>query len=263
MVHYYVHKHPHVFPVEFLNKCSYFYILLIYLYTVYFKLYVLASEDVYHLSVTFLRYTSAAQDLVMHSRGKLFEKKWKTADAKAATVDDISVFVIPLAPYKEEYMEWKQEYEAIRGIYETSCETSELFGKLSLRTSPVATGKSVVRVLDNEDAVERGSLPDNAVDSAPVSDSLSYNSDTATNSDENISAYMPGQASSVSGTENTSSDDHLSSHYSNDISCLSTVTKQILQDSYDSVPCTESHTTPEVAAVSEPKESSQSPSTST
>jgi hypothetical protein len=109
----------------------------------------------------------------MHSRGKLFEKKWKTADAKAATVDDISVFVIPLAPYKEEYLEWKQEYEAIRGIYETSCETGELFGKLSLRTSPVATGKSEVRVLNKEDAVDRGSLHGNALDSTSVSDNPS------------------------------------------------------------------------------------------
>jgi len=236
---------------------------VIYLNTIYFKVYVLASEDVYHLSVTSLRYTSAAQDLVMHSRGKLFEKKWKTADSKAATVDDISVFVIPLAPYKEEYMEWKQEYEAIRGIYETSCEASELFGKLSLRTSPVATGKSVVTVLDKEDVVDRDSLHDNAVDSASVSDSPSYKTNAATNSDENISAFMPGQVSSVSGTDSTSSSDHLSSHYSYDISCLSTVSKLTLQDSYDAVPCTESHTTPEVIAASEPKESSQSPSTST
>lgn len=226
-------------------------------------MYVLACEDVYHLSVTCLRYTSAAQDLVMHSRGKLFEKKWKTADAKAATVDDISVFVIPLAPYKEEYMEWKQEYEAIRGIYETSCETSELFGKLSLRTSPVPTGKSVVSVLDKEDAVDRDSLHDKAVDIASVSESPAYNSDTATNIDEKMSAFMPDQANSVSGTDNTSSGDNLSSHYSYDISCVSTVRKQMLQDSYDSVPCTESNTTPEETAVSEPKESSQSPSTST
>jgi len=261
LVHYPVHKHPHAFAIQFLNECSYFFIVLIYLNTVYFKVYVLASEDVYHLSVTSLRYTSAAQDLVMHSRGKLFEKKWKTADSKAATVDDISVFVIPLVPYKEEYMEWKQEYEAIRGIYETSCETSELFGKLSLRTSPVATGKSVVTVLDKED-IDRGSLHDNAVDSASVSDSPSYNTDTATNSDENMSAFMSGQVSSVSGTDNISSGDHLSSHYSYDISSLSTVREQMLQDSYDTVPCTESHTTPEVIAVSEPKESSQSPSTS-
>jgi len=199
----------------------------------------------------------------MHSRGKLFDKKWKTADAKPATVDDISVFVVPLAPYKEEYMEWKQEYEAIRGIYETSCETSELFGKLSLRTSPVPTGKSVVMVLDKEDTVNIGSVHDNVVDIASVSDSPSYNSDTATNIDEKMSAFVPDQANSVSGTDNTSSGDHLSSHYSYDISCSSTIRKPMLQDSNDSVPCTESHTTPEVIAVSEPKEPSQSPSTST
>jgi hypothetical protein len=199
----------------------------------------------------------------MHSRGKLFEKKWKTTDGQAATVDDISVFVIPLAPYKEEYMEWKQEYEAIRGIYETSCETSELFGKLSLRTSPVATGKSEGRVLDKETAVKRGSLHDSSVDSASISDNPSYNSDTATNNGEKISALMPGQVSSVSVTENTLSGDNLSSHYSNDISCLSTVRNQMLQDSCDSVPCTESHTASEVVEVSEPKESSQNPSPST
>jgi hypothetical protein len=197
----------------------------------------------------------------MHSRGKLSERKWKTADGKAATVDDISVFVIPLGPYKEEYMEWKQEYEAIRGIYETSCETSELFGKLSLRTSPVAAGKSEGRVLDKETAVDRGLLHSSSVDSASISDNPSYNSDTAT-SNKKISALTPGQASSVSVTENTSSGDHLSSQFSNDISCVSTARNELLQDSYDSVPCTEPHTTSEAAEVSEPKESSQSPSTS-
>lgn len=55
------------------------------------------------------RYISAAQDLVMHSRGKSRERGrgWKTVDNKTATIDDISVFVIPLKPYKEEYVKWK------------------------------------------------------------------------------------------------------------------------------------------------------------
>lgn len=43
----------------------------------------------------------------MHSRGKLRERNWKTADNKAATIDDITVFVIPLKPYKEEYIQTK------------------------------------------------------------------------------------------------------------------------------------------------------------
>lgn len=54
------------------------------------------------------RYTSAAQDLVMHSRGKLRERNWRTADNKLATIDDISVFVIPLRPYKEEHLQWEK-----------------------------------------------------------------------------------------------------------------------------------------------------------
>ncbi|GIY15435.1 protein phosphatase 1H [Caerostris darwini] len=54
------------------------------------------------------RYTSAAQDLVMHARGKLRERNWRTADNKLATIDDISVFVIPLRPYKEEYLQWEK-----------------------------------------------------------------------------------------------------------------------------------------------------------
>lgn len=57
------------------------------------------------------RYTSAAQELVAHSRGKLVEhRSWKTVENKPATIDDISVFVIPLAPYKTEYLEWKEKY---------------------------------------------------------------------------------------------------------------------------------------------------------
>lgn len=58
------------------------------------------------------RFTSAAQDLVMCSRGKLNERSWRTADSKSATIDDISVFVIPLAAYKEEHLRWKQEMES-------------------------------------------------------------------------------------------------------------------------------------------------------
>ena len=54
------------------------------------------------------RFTSAAQDLVMSSRGKLNDRSWRTSDNKSATIDDISVFVIPLSPYKEEWKQWKR-----------------------------------------------------------------------------------------------------------------------------------------------------------
>jgi protein phosphatase 1H len=52
------------------------------------------------------RYASAAQDLVMHARGKFSEKRnWRMNDGSAATIDDISVVVIPLWAYKMEIME--------------------------------------------------------------------------------------------------------------------------------------------------------------
>jgi len=86
------------------------------------------------------KYISAAQDLVMHARGKYMDRNWKMADGSgnlteswvrrydcrfccitwlfylllvAATIDDISVFVIPIWPYKTEIA----KYELPASIY--------------------------------------------------------------------------------------------------------------------------------------------------
>jgi len=53
------------------------------------------------------RYITLAQDLVMSARGKMKERNWKRSNGTAATIDDISVFVIPILPYKEEYNKLK------------------------------------------------------------------------------------------------------------------------------------------------------------
>ncbi|KAG8231551.1 hypothetical protein J437_LFUL008095 [Ladona fulva] len=79
-----------------------------------------------------IQYTSAAQDLVMHSRGKLTERSWVTSDNKEATIDDISVFVIPLLPYKESYQKWKVRYKYMQELYERVNDTAQKFGSLSL-----------------------------------------------------------------------------------------------------------------------------------
>ena len=42
------------------------------------------------------------QDLVMAARGKFKEKSWKRSNGDAATIDDITVIVIPILPYKQE-----------------------------------------------------------------------------------------------------------------------------------------------------------------
>lgn len=54
------------------------------------------------------RYTMAAQELVARARGKINDSgHWRLADSKAAaTVDDISVIVIPVYQYYKEHIEW-------------------------------------------------------------------------------------------------------------------------------------------------------------
>lgn len=55
------------------------------------------------------RFMSAAQDLVLHSRGEN-EKAWiwRKPDESIASLDDVSVFVIPLKQYRDNYLEWKR-----------------------------------------------------------------------------------------------------------------------------------------------------------
>uniref|UniRef100_A0A6B2EIB1 Putative serine/threonine phosphatase n=1 Tax=Phlebotomus kandelakii TaxID=1109342 RepID=A0A6B2EIB1_9DIPT len=57
------------------------------------------------------RYTMVAQELVAKSRGRVNESgHWRLADSKAAaTVDDISVLVIPVNQYYVEFLEWEKE----------------------------------------------------------------------------------------------------------------------------------------------------------
>lgn len=71
------------------------------------------------------RYISAAQDLVMTSRGKSRDKGkgWKTADNKIATIDDISVFVIPLKPYQQEFKKWREARDLVRNSSEVESDS--------------------------------------------------------------------------------------------------------------------------------------------
>jgi hypothetical protein len=39
----------------------------------------------------------------MSARGKLNERTWRRPDQSSATIDDISVMVVPVKAYKEEY----------------------------------------------------------------------------------------------------------------------------------------------------------------
>lgn len=50
----------------------------------------------------------------MHSRGKPEGHNWQTSDGAPGTIDDISVFVIPLAAYKKEWEAWKLLNDKLR-----------------------------------------------------------------------------------------------------------------------------------------------------
>lgn len=58
------------------------------------------------------RYTMVAQELVAKARGKINESgHWRLVESKAAaTVDDISVIVIPVYQYYKEYVQWHGNY---------------------------------------------------------------------------------------------------------------------------------------------------------
>lgn len=58
------------------------------------------------------RYTMVAQELVAKSRGRANDAgHWRLTESKAAaTVDDISVLVIPVYQYYKEYVEWRTGY---------------------------------------------------------------------------------------------------------------------------------------------------------
>jgi len=71
------------------------------------------------------RYISLAQDLVMSARGKLRDRNWKRSDGSPATIDDISVFVIPILPYKEEYLKQKETGEGMAGHFENGVDAME------------------------------------------------------------------------------------------------------------------------------------------
>lgn len=58
------------------------------------------------------RYTMVAQELVAKSRGRANESgHWRLSDLKApATVDDISVIVIPVYEYYKEFCAWEKKF---------------------------------------------------------------------------------------------------------------------------------------------------------
>lgn len=113
------------------------------------------------------RYTMVAQELVAKSRGRANDSgHWRLADLKApATVDDISIIVIPVYQYYKEFCQWEKKY------FEAQQRREELRNQ-SLQAMAASNGEADNGAVDNDvvEAVEQGGeeeeVAEDAVDEA-------------------------------------------------------------------------------------------------
>lgn len=89
------------------------------------------------------RYTMVAQELVAKARGKINEHgHWRLVESKAAaTVDDISVIVIPVYQYYKEYVQWHENYLQSKQNAADSNETIETPMQESVASDEVMESK--------------------------------------------------------------------------------------------------------------------------
>jgi len=106
------------------------------------------------------RYTMVAQELVAKSRGKATDSgHWRLSDLNAATVDDISVIVIPVYQYYKEFVQWEKVF------YAAQQKRAELRNsKLQLITNCDLDTEIGGAVDDDDDEVEE------AIEETPIDD---------------------------------------------------------------------------------------------
>jgi len=106
------------------------------------------------------RYISLAQDLVMAARGKMKERNWRRSAGGPATIDDISVFVIPVLPYKQEMLAAKsrelEEEEEGREAMEVEEERANKVIVMEVEEEKVSTDAGEEVCDTKEEAVENG-----------------------------------------------------------------------------------------------------------
>merc|ERR1712055_137445 len=90
------------------------------------------------------RYISLAQDLVMAARGKMKERNRRRSTGGPATIDDISVFVIPVLPYKQEVLaaktrELEEEEEGREAMEVEEERANKVIVKMEVEEEKVST----------------------------------------------------------------------------------------------------------------------------
>lgn len=118
------------------------------------------------------RYTMVAQELVAKSRGRANDSgHWRLSDLKApATVDDISVIVIPVYQYYKEFCEWEKKY------FEAQQKREEMRNKQPATPIASITSSGIVNgeIEDNEveEAKEENNSPSESDDGEEVNEEL-------------------------------------------------------------------------------------------
>lgn len=109
------------------------------------------------------RYTMVAQELVAKSRGRANDSgHWRLSDLKApATVDDISVIVIPVYNYYKEFLQWEKTF------FEAQQRREEMRSR-SLQAMAASNGEADNGAVDEEveEATEKEVEKSDAVDEA-------------------------------------------------------------------------------------------------
>lgn len=108
------------------------------------------------------RYTMVAQELVAKSRGRANDSgHWRLSDLKApATVDDISIIVIPVYQYYKEFCEWEKKF------FEAQQRREEMRNR-SLQAMSSSNGDAIDdEVEEAKEEVSEKETPSDAVDEA-------------------------------------------------------------------------------------------------
>lgn len=152
------------------------------------------------------RYTMVAQELVAKSRGRANEAgHWRLAESKAAaTVDDISVLVIPVYQYYKEYIEWKAGYlhrkqnPNLDSKLPEEHKGEDEFHELNKNGADLsATFSSMSMVKNDVDGICEGE----EAHSAEITDNNNSNNESvpptsSSNNEENVENFVNGKSSS-------------------------------------------------------------------
>lgn len=140
----------------------------------------------------------------MSARGKLKERNWRTSEDKHATIDDISVFVIPLKPYKEINQEWTTKYKASVGASQKTCEIKNRVGaSSSVLSRPIV---SILNPVEPVEGLDQCSVAQSEEPVAPES-SVAEQNDKPASSTEEVGATPPVSAADLRPQEDYFKDD--------------------------------------------------------